>query len=330
MRKILLSLACVGLVWGMCGCGRKGTEKADGKWVIAVIPKGTTHTFWKSIHAGAVKASKELGVEVIWQGPLKEDDREQQIQVVQNFISRGVDAIVLAPLDDRALAAPVLAATKRGIKVIIIDSGLDSDAYSSFVATDNYEGGKLCAKRLVDITGGKGKVKVIMLRYQEGSASTMKREQGFLDGVKELAPDFELLSTSQYSGATMEKAFQAAQNLLNRFGDVDAIFCPNESSTQGMLRALQTAGKTGKVKFVGFDCNDTLLKALRDGEIQGLAQQNPFSMGYLGVKMAVRVLDGEFVENRVDTGIGMLTLDNLDTPEMQKLVRPDLAKWLGE
>ncbi|NQT93732.1 MAG: substrate-binding domain-containing protein, partial [Lentisphaerae bacterium] len=179
MRRFVLAAFCVGLVLGVTGCGQKGSEEGVGRLKIAVIPKGTTHSFWKTIHAGASKAAQEMDVDVIWQGPHKEDDRQMQIQVVQNFISRSVDAIVLAPLDDRALAIPVASAVKRGIPVIVIDSDLQSDAHSSFVATDNQAGGKLCAKRLCELIGGKGKV--IMLRYAEGSASTANREQGFLD-----------------------------------------------------------------------------------------------------------------------------------------------------
>jgi len=328
MRRFIVGAVCLGLALGLAGCGKKPAEAEKQQPKIAVIPKGTTHSFWKSIHAGALKAAQELDVEVIWQGPHKEDDRQMQIEVVQNFISRAVDAIVLAPLDDRALAIPVTSAVKRGIPVIIIDSGLQSDAHSSFVATDNHAGGKLCAKRLCELISGNGKV--IMLRYSEGSASTANRERGFMDGVKEYGPELELLSTSQYAGATIEKGFQAAQNLLNRFAEVDAIFCPNESSTQGMLRALQTSGRAGKITFVGFDSNETLLKAMRDGEIQGLALQSPFNMGYLGVITAVKVINGEAVEQRVDTGVKMLTPGNIDDPEMQALVNPPLAKWLGE
>ena len=328
MKKLLWAVVCAGVVLGVAGCGERKAETGPARVKIAVIPKGTTHSFWKAIHAGALKAAQEMDVDVIWQGPHKEDDRQMQIQVVQNFISRAVDAIVLAPLDDRALAVPVAGAVKRGIPVIVIDSGLQGDAHSSFVATDNKAGGKLCAKRLCELIGGKGKV--IMMRYAEGSASTANREQGFLDGVKEYGPEIEFLSTSQYAGATIEKGFQSAQNLLNRFADVDAIFCPNESSTQGMLRALQTSGRAGKLTFVGFDSNETLLKAMRDGEIQGLALQSPFNMGYLGVITAVKVIKGEPVETRVDTGVMMLTPDNMDEPAMVDLVNPPLAKWLGE
>jgi ribose transport system substrate-binding protein len=301
----------------------------EQKLKIAVIPKGSTHVYWKNVHAGAEKAAQELGnVEVIWQGPQKEDDRQMQIQLMQNFISRGVDGIVLAPLDDRSLVPPVKAAINRKIPVVIFDSDLAAKEYASFVATDNFAGGKLCAKRMADITGGKGKV--IMLRYSEGSASTHAREEGFLAGVKEYAPNLEMISTNQYAGSTMEKAFQVSQNLLNRFGDVDAIYCVNESATQGMLRALQTSNKAGKVKFVGFDSNETLVAALKAGTINGLAVQDPFNMGYLGVKTAVAVINGKPFEKRIDTGITMVTPDNMNEAKIKDLLSPDLKKWLKE
>jgi ribose transport system substrate-binding protein len=327
-------LAATLLLLSACNSGGNKNENADAssnaaaKPKIAVIPKGSTHSFWKSIHAGAEKAAQETGAEIIWQGPQKEDDRQMQIQVVQNFVSRGVDAIVLAPLDDRALAQPVSAAVKRQIPVVIIDSDLQSSDFSSFVATDNTLGGKLCAQRLSTLLGGKGKV--IMLRYAEGSASTLAREAGFLEGMKEYGPNIELLSTNQYAGATMERAFQASQNLLNRFGQVEGIFASNESATQGMLRALQTAGKAGKIKVRRFDSNPTLLSALDKGEIQGLAVQNPFRMGYEGVKTAMAVLRKQPFEKRVDTGVTLVTQDNVKSSEIKELLNPDLKKWLGE
>lgn len=303
-------------------------ESGNKKLRIAVIPKGSTHSYWKAIHAGAAKAAQEKGVEILWQGPQKEDDRQLQIQVVQNFVSRGVDAIVLAPLDDRSLVTPVNAAVKRNIPVVIIDSDLQSDAFSSFVATDNKMGGRLCAKRLSELLGGKGKV--IMLRYSEGSASTAQREEGFLEGIKEYGPNIELISTNQYAGATMERAFQASQNLLNRFTQVDGVYCPNESSTQGMLRALQTSGKAKKVKFVGFDSNEALIAGIKNGEIHGLALQNPFKMGYEGVLTAVAVVNKEPYEKKIDTGVVLATNENITNSEIQELLNPDLAKWLNQ
>jgi ribose transport system substrate-binding protein len=315
-------------------CNRSGPAEKEGaagageKLRIAVIPKGTTHLFWKSVHAGAAKAGKELGAEIIWQGPQKEDDRQLQIQVVQNFVSRDVDGIVLAPLDERSLVPPVKAARNRKIPVVIFDSDLGSKDYESFVATDNYAGGKLAAQQMAEVLNGKGKI--ILLRYAEGSASTTARENGFLDGLKEYAPQAEIISSNQYAGATMEKAYQASQNILNRFNQVDGVFCANESSTQGMYRALQTSGKAGKVKLIGFDANETLLKAMRDGHIHGLAVQDPFRMGYEGVKTVVAVIQKKPFEKRIDTGVVMITKENMDTPENKELLNPDLDQYLEE
>jgi len=321
MKRVATVLAGVLVFAAAAGAAAK-------KPVVAVIPKGTTHMFWKSIHAGANKAAAELGVEVVWQGPQREDDRKMQIEVVQNFTSRGVAAIVLAPLDETALAAPVREAVKRKIPVVVIDSDLKGNEHASFVATDNYAGGKMAARRLAEVLGGSGTA--LMMRYAEGSASTMKREQGFLDGMKEYGPGVSLVSTNQYGGVTAESAFKTGQNLLNRFPTVNGIFCPNESTTFGMLRALQTAGRAGAVKFVGFDSSEPLIDGLKKGKIHGLVVQNPFKMGYLGVKTAVAAVRGEPVKKRIDTGVAIVTAETLHAPGVREAVFPDLKRWLGE
>jgi ribose transport system substrate-binding protein len=324
---------CVGL-----NCKQKELDKTK-KYRIAVIPKGTTHVFWKSIHAGALKAEQELKeagveVEIIWKGPLKEDDRESQIRVVEDFVTAGVTGIVLAPLDDTALRAPVKDAVNNGIPVVIIDSDLKSENYISFVATDNYIGGRKAGEHLAKILGGKGKV--IMLRYQEGSASTMNREQGFLDVLKEKFPGIEIVSTSQYGGATTESAYQASENLLAplRKSDgsltIDGIFAPNESTTFGMLRALEDSKIAGKVKYVGFDSSDRLVQGLHKGYIHGLVLQDPINMGYLGVKTLVAHLQGKKVEKKIDTGSEVATAENMNEEKIKNLLEPDYKKWLKE
>src|SRR5437870_848933 len=326
MRKIVLMIIMLA-AFAEFSCNRGGS-KHPGKLTIAVIPKGTSHEFWKSIHAGSIKAARELSaqgseVEVIWKGPFREDDREQQIQVVEGFTSQGVDGIVLAPLDDRALARPVEEAKGAGVPTVIIDSALQSDSIVSFVATDNRKGGVLAADRLGELLGGKGKV--ILLRYAEGSASTTDREEGFLSEIKQKFPAIELISTDQYAGATRDTAKRASENLLNRFGDeLQGIFTPNESSTAGMLLALQDIGKAGKVTFIGFDTSESFLAAMRNKQLQGIVVQNPFNMGYLGVRTMADFLLGRSVEKRIDTGVTMVTPDNLNTPEIQTLVHPPL------
>ncbi len=336
ITRILPIAICVSLI--LCGCGKQPTAATpdvpsslaspqEEKLRVGVVPKGSEHEFWKSIHAGAVKAGRELDVEVIWQGPYREDDREQQIQVVENFISMRVDGLVVAPLDDKALIAPLKDARNQGIRVVIIDSGLLEEEYESFVATDNYKGGVRGAGRLAELLGGKGDI--IMMRYQEGSASTMKREKGFLDTIEKEFPDINVVSSNRYGGATTESAYQEAENLINRFPDIDGIFCPNESTAFGMLRALQDAGMAGKVWYVGFDSSPKLVEALRNGEIHGLVLQDPINMGYLGVKTAVQVLKGETVERRIDTGSTMITKEDMDEPRNKELLEPPFEEWLG-
>lgn len=323
-------LIVVAALLAIPSCGRR-ERRAEGTVTIAVIPKGTTHEFWKSIHAGAVKAARELGVEVIWKGPLKEDDRDGQISVIEDFISRGVSGIVVAPLDDRALVAPVEDAVSAGIPVVIIDSDLRSDTYVSFAATDNYLGGQLGARHLAGLLGAKGRV--IMLRCYEGAASTTAREKGFLDEIATFK-DITVVSANQYGGATTETAYRASENLLGPLKEADGslsiqgIFTVNESTSFGMLRALQDAGLAGKVTFVGFDSSPKLVEALRTGQIHGLVLQNPFAMGYDGVRAMVAHLKGEKVMKRIDTGVVVATPGNMNEPQISERLSPDLSRWL--
>jgi ribose transport system substrate-binding protein len=330
---VLAAAAC-----GDSGSKKSATSGATGgasgsSLTIAVIPKGTTHEFWRSIHAGAVQAAQELtaagdSVKIIWKGPLREDDREQQVQVVEGFTSQGVSGIVLAPLDNRALVRPVEEAKSANVPTVIIDSGLETDQIVSFVATDNHKGGEMLADRLGQLLGGKGKV--LVLRYQEGSNSTEERERGFLERLKSGFPGITIVSSDQYAGATRETAKRAAENLLNRFGnDLDGVFTANESSTVGMLLALQDIKKAGKVKFVGFDASQTLLDALRAHQLDGVAVQNPMKMGYLGVKTMVAHLKHQPVEKRIDTGVSLVTPETLDLPATKELTNPPIDKYLN-
>jgi ribose transport system substrate-binding protein len=308
-------------------------EGAAGKTLqIAVIPKGTSHEFWKSIHAGAAKAEQELNksgqrVKITWKGPLREDDREQQIALMENFVARRVDGIVLAPLDNSAMVAPVENALRAGIPVVIIDSGIKSDKPISYIATDNFKGGQLGAQQLAKILNGRGKV--ILLRYQVGSASTEEREAGFLDAIKKF-PDITLISTDQRGGATRDTSYQAAQNLLNRYGkEVDGIFAPCEPVTVGVLMALRDAGKGGgSIKLVGFDAGTQSVEALKNGDLQGLVVQNPMKMGYLGVNAIVDYLNNKSVAKKVDTGVSVVTKENMEQPEFKEVLYPPLDKYL--
>lgn len=330
IRHILLATLMSGAA--ACSDNSAGKDAGSKRLTIAVIPKGTTHEYWRGLHAGAVQAKQEMdavgdSITIIWKGPLREDDREQQVQVVEGFTSQHVDGIVLAPLDNRALVRPVEEAQGAGVPTVIVDSGLESESIVSFVATDNHKGGELAAERLGQLLNGKGKV--LLLRYAEGSASTEERERGFLDRMKSAYPGITLVSTDQYAGTTRESAKKASENLLNRFGaDLQGIFTPNESSTTGMLLALQDISRAGKIRFVGFDASQLLVDAMRAHQLDGVAVQNPMRMGYLGVKTIVAHIRHQPVERHIDTGVTLVTPENLDLPATKAIVDPPIDKYL--
>src|SRR4051812_2952188 len=205
LRRDLLILSIVSLAGSACG-GKKGS-----KTTIALIPKGTSHEFWKSVHAGGAKAAKELGIDIVWKGPLQENDLKGQIEVVEGFVAQAVSGICLAPLDDKGLGASVKQAVAAKIPVVIFDSDLQGTDHSSFVATDNFAAGKMAGEAMAKLLGDKGNV--LVLRYQEGSASTQKREDGFLDAIKAHS-GIKIVSDNQYAGATTESAQKASENLL--------------------------------------------------------------------------------------------------------------------
>jgi ribose transport system substrate-binding protein len=324
MKRWIWSIAFASLVLAACS----GKSTSD-RMTIAVIPKGTSHVFWQSIHAGAQKAATELGIAIVWRGPLREDDRDSQVAEVENAVGRGVAGIVLAPLDDAALVAPVSAAMRQKVPVVIIDSGLKGDDYVSFVATDNEAGGRLAGEGLGKLIGGKGRV--LLLRYAEGSDSTTKREEGFLAAIK-TNPAIEIVSSNQYAGADVESAYKKSEAILSQLKrpdgslHLDGIFCPNESVSFGMLRVLEDNGWAGKVRFIGFDASDNLRKALGNGHVDGLVLQDPVRMGYLGVKTIVSHLKGEKVERHIDTGVRLVLREDMDKPDAKQLLQPDLAK----
>jgi ribose transport system substrate-binding protein len=287
---------------------------------IAVIPKGTTHSFWKSIEAGARKGADEFGVEIVWKGPLQENDRQQQIEIVQQFIAEGIDGIVLAPLDHRALLRPVQTARARNIPVVIIDSGLSGEVgkdFVSFVATNNKQGGAMGGEQLAKLMENQGKA--VLIRYMVGSASTEEREAGALAALEKHS-SINIIQKDRYVGATASEAKESTMQLLDKLQEANGVFAPNESSTHGLLLTLRQAGLAGRIKFVGFDASDPLVAALRRGEIHALVAQDPMKMGYLGVKTMVQHLKGEKVEPLIDTGVQLITQENLETPEIKQLI----------
>ncbi|MDP8983031.1 MAG: substrate-binding domain-containing protein [Acidobacteriota bacterium] len=301
----------------LAGCTR------DHKKVIAVIPKGSAHLFWQSVHAGAAKAALEKGVSIVWNGPATETDYSSQLQIVDAMISRKVDAIALAPIDRKVMVSVVDRAADRNIPMIIFDSGVETDRFVSQVATDNYKAGQLAAERMGKILNGKGNV--VIVAVQPGAASTEAREKGFEDSIHRKFPGIKILD-KRYGMAQVALSLTVTENMLTAHSDLDAMFASNESSTMGAAQALR--GRTGRVKLVGFDWSPTLLDDLKSGLIDSLVVQDPFRMGYDSVIAAVAKLNGEPVEKIHDLAPRLIDKSNLDDPDVAAQLHPDLKKYL--
>ena len=301
----------------LAGCNR------DHKKVIAVIPKGNADLFWQSVHAGAVKAARETGVEVLWNGPASETDYTMQLQIVDAMINRHVDAIALAPTDREGLVTVVDRAADRKVPVIIFDSPVDTQRFVSQVATNNYKAGEMAGERMGKILDGKGKV--VILAVKPGAASTEAREKGFEDIVHQKFPLIQILD-KRFGMATVAQSMTVAENMLTAHPDLDGMFASNESGAIGAAQALRD--RRGKIKLVGFDWSPTLLDDLSSGLIDSLVIQDPFQMGYQSIVNAVKHLQGEPVTKIVDMEPRLIDKQNINSPEVQAQVHPDLKKYL--
>lgn len=318
------SLALLSLFAGLMlstGCKQKPADNSTGtatsaKHVIAVIPKGTTHIYWQSVKAGAEAAGKEFGYEIQWNGPERETDRERQIQIVEDFIVQKVDGVVIAPLDRDALVPSVEKLANLKIPCAIVDSGINTSNYVTFAATDNYNGGVLAARRMGEILGGKGNL--LVLQYVPGSASTTERENGFIDTIGKEFPNMKIVD-KKYGNDTVETALQAAEDMLTRNKDVQGFYACNASTAVAALQALQSQNRP-EIKMVGFDAEKALIDGLKAGQIDALVVQNPFKMGYEGVKAIAMTIKGQPVEKKIDTGVAVVTKDALDKPEIKALL----------
>lgn len=314
---IIIALAVIAIIfvgWGIINKGKQSSQRR-----IAVIPKGTTHIFWDSVRKGAEKAGEEAGVKILWNGPKRETDREEQITIIEDFIVQKVAGVVLAPLDSKALVPKVDELYDKNIPCVIVDSGIDTDKYVCFAATDNYIGGLIAARRMGKILNGKGKI--VVLKYVPGSASTTNRENGFVDTIRKEFPEIDIVDT-QYGKDTVETALQVTEDMLTKNAELDGLFACNASTSVGALQGLRSQGRTGKIKMIGFDTEKALIDGLKEGAIDSLVAQNPFKMGYEGVKAVMAVLDGTGLPSRrIDTGVNLVTKDNMATPEIQALLR---------
>jgi ribose transport system substrate-binding protein len=318
-RKVLggLGIGAATLLFE-AGCG------GEKKRVIGVVPKGRAHLFWQSVQAGAILASRETNVEISWNGPATETDFNGQLQIVDSMINRRVDAICLAPIDKKAMVSVVERAAAQKIPVVIFDSPVDTDKFISQVATDNYAAGAMAADRMGEILGGKGEV--VIVAVQPGAASTMARESGFEETIAKKFPGIKI-ADKRFGMADYAKSRAVTENMLTAYPGAAGLFASNESSAAGAAQALKGRASS-KIKMVGFDSSAPLIEELRSGLIDSLVVQQPFKMGYESVMAAVNHLGGKPVTKINNLEPKLVMAGNLDTPEIQALVNPDLKKYL--
>ncbi|MHC4618702.1 MAG: ABC transporter substrate-binding protein [Planctomycetota bacterium] len=314
--SVAVAFVVTAVVLVAIGIARKGKQSA--KRQIAVIPKATTHIFWQSVRAGAEKAGREAGVKVLWIGPKRESDRDEQIQIIEDFIAMKVSGVVLTPLDSRALVPAVEKLFRRGIPCVVIDSSVDTDKYVSFIATDNYRGGVMAARRMGEIINGKGRI--IVVKYMPGSASTTRREKGFIDTIRREFPRIRIVD-SRYAGDTVETALEVTEDLLTRNPDIDGLYAPCSPPTIGAMRALESHKLAGKVKVVGFDVEKPMVDGLKTGVIDSFVVQNPYRMGYEGVTTLLEKLDGKEVPKLKHTEVKLITADNINSSEIREFLK---------
>jgi len=291
------------------------------KRLIGVVPKATSHVFWVAVEKGAKAAAKEFQVDIEWNGAPSETEYARQIQIVDSMINRHVDGLAVAATERRALVASVDRAMKQGIPVTIFDSGIEGENYTSYVATNNYEGGQLGARALAKLIGGKGEVGIIL--HAPGSASTMDRERGFTDVIEKEFPEIKIVAT-QYGMADRSKARAGAENILTAHPNLSGFFGSSEPSTTGASLAVKARGLAGKVKVVAFDASDNLVADMKAGAIQAMVVQDPFQMGYQTVKTLVDKLDGKTPPKRIDLSAKVIFADEINKAENQRLLSPEL------
>ncbi|MFT3868993.1 MAG: substrate-binding domain-containing protein [Nibricoccus sp.] len=289
-------------------------------YTVAVIPKGTSN-FWKTYEAGAKKAATELGIEMVVRGTKFESDVEAQIQIVDYFREKKVSAIVITPLHKDQLIAPVEKAIAEGVPVVVTDSALNSTKTAAFIASNNVQAGQLGGAALAEALGANATGEVALLRYLKGSESTEKRETGALQEFKSSLAKATILDT-YYSGTVLGDAKRNCDTLFDEHPGLIGVMAVSTISTKGLLKSVQQRDLAAKVAIVGAGSDEDILQALRKGEIKALVLQNPFEMGYRGVKTAVAVLKGEKVEKQSFTDVILVTAANIDSPEVQRLVSP--------
>jgi ribose transport system substrate-binding protein len=291
--------------------------------VIPVIVKDTTSFYWQIVLAGARKAGQDLNVKVPELGAQSEADINGQIAILENAVSSKPAAIVISPTQRAALGKPIDEAAKS-VKIVGIDSAADSKAFTSFLTTDNVQGGRIAADGLaaaITAKYGKAEGEVALVTHLPGVGSLDERAKGFKEQLASKYPGIKLVA-DKVSDGTANGGLNITTDLLTAFPNLRGIFASNLIQAQGAIQAIAESKAQDKVKLVGFDSDDKLVKAIKDGVMAATVVQDPFRMGYDGVKTALAASKGEKVEAFVDTGANLITQANMNEPRAQALLNP--------
>lgn len=315
----------LGLFGAITLAGTVQTVPAADKPTIPIIVKDTTSFFWQIVFAGARKAGKDLDVNVPQLGAQSESDINGQIGILENAVSEKPAAVVIAPTQFAALGKPIDEAAKK-VKVIGIDSAADSKAFTSFLQTDNVQGGRVAADGLADAIKakyGKAEGDVALITSLPGVGSLDQRAKGFKEEIAAKYPGLKLVADKVADGMATT-GLNIMTDLITANPNLRGVFASNLIMAQGAGQAIAENKAADKIKLVGFDSDDKTVKFLADGTIVGLVVQDPFRMGYEGVKTALAASKGEKVPATVDTGVTLITKENMNTPRSQELLSPKI------
>lgn len=313
-KKILSLFLTLGLLFVLCACGR-----TENKKYIAVIAKAIDSDFWHNVKNGVYSAATEYNVTVTFEGPENEEDYETQNALIETAVENGAGAIVLSAIDFNKSVDTVNAAVRAGVKVITIDSGLNSDSVSLFIGTDNIAAGKAAGKAVTDGFAPEANIYIGLVNYNADTDNGNQREEGFRQYISSLNNAQILASVTAESNE--ESATAAAKRLLAQDPRINVIVGFNEWMTLGVGNAVKQLGLSGRVRAIGFDSNVTSVSMLETGEMDALIVQNPFAMGYLGVEKAASIISGEPIDgNALYTTVTTVTKENLFDADIQKIL----------
>src|SRR5579863_10419509 len=319
MKKLLIATAIVSIA------AMSAPAFAADAPTIPIIVKDTTSFYWQIVLAGARKAGKDLGVNVPELGAQSESDINGQVSILENAVAGNPAAVVIAPTQFAALGKPIDEAAKK-VKIIGIDSAADSKAFTSFLTTDNVAGGRIAADGLaaaIKAKYGKDEGDVALITSLPGVGSLDQRAKGFKEELAAKYPGLKLVADKVADGQATT-ALNIMTDLITANPNLRGVFASNLIMAQGGGQAIAENKKADTIKLVGFDSDDKLIGFLKDGTIYALVVQDPYRMGYDGIKTALAVSKGEKVAKDVDTGANLITKANMSGEKQNALLFPDV------